>query len=51
MATRILWRSVTRSLVLALGVVLLAGCGSGSDEGAVIDPGDGGNYAPVIDPA
>ena len=51
MATRILWRSVTRSLVLALGLVLLAGCGSGSDEGAVIDPGDGGNYAPVIDPA
>jgi hypothetical protein len=36
---------------LAVGVALLAGCSSSGDETAVIDPGDGGSYAPVIDPS
>ncbi|MCA9831056.1 MAG: hypothetical protein R3B97_10150 [Dehalococcoidia bacterium] len=42
-----------------LTAALLAGCGgdetsagaADSSTGAVIDPGDGGNYAPVLDPA
>jgi len=34
----------------ALGAGVLAGCGSGGGE-AMIDPGDGGEYGPVIEPS
>jgi hypothetical protein len=33
--------------MVPLGLLVVAGCGGG----AVIDPGDGGEYAPVIDPS
>lgn len=38
------------AVVVVIGAGVLAGCGSGSEE-AVIDPGDGGEYAPVIEPS
>ena len=36
---------------LAICAVAAAGCGRSTDAMALIDPGDGGNYAPAIDPA
>lgn len=51
MATRILKAWSVAAAILTLGSGLLVGCDSGSDEAAVIDPGDGGEYAPMIDPA
>ena len=45
--------SRTARRVAGMIVVLLvaAGCGDDGGEAAVIDPGDGGHYAPKIDPA
>ena len=37
-------------VLAALAVVMVAACGN-NDETAVIDPGDGGEYAPAVDPA
>ena len=37
--------------ILAIGIAAMSGCGSDNNEAAVIDPGDGGNYSPVVDPA
>jgi hypothetical protein len=51
MTTRILRKCATAAVILTLGAGLTAGCGADSDEAAVIDPGDGGDYAPVINPA
>lgn len=50
MATRTQKEWLAAAMVLAFGTGALAGCGSGGDA-PVIDPGDGGEYAPVIDPA
>jgi hypothetical protein len=50
-------KRVAMALGVAFVVALAAGCGGGSNEDAgsaqapVIDPGDGGSYAPVLDPA
>jgi len=44
-------RSSTRLAALSMLLAAAAACGSDGGRAAVIDPGDGGNYAPVIDPA
>lgn len=44
-------RRITWLLVLVLLLTLATVAACGSDEPAVIDPGDGGDYAPQIEPA
>ena len=49
------WRRWTRVLavlaIAALVVSPVSACGDDGEQEAVIDPGDGGDYAPVVDPA
>lgn len=46
------WTRLIEVLALAaLGLAPMAACGDDGDHEAVIDPGDGGNYAPEVDPA
>jgi len=40
-----------RAAVLAAGALVVATACSSDGEGAALDPGDGGRYAPVIEPA
>ncbi len=40
-----------RLVPAALAVVIVAACGTDDGGAAVIDPGDGGEYAPAVDPA
>ena len=47
--SRLRGAAIAAVLVLVAAAALVSGGGSGSDP--VIDPGDGGAYAPVVDPA